>query len=74
MIWRGFRGIGSKIRPWMTTSASDSCPPSGRVSVSLLSQGVSAEEILADYPDLEPEDILACIAYGQCYGLRSGSS
>ncbi len=38
-----------------------------RISVelilSLLAQGVSTEEILADYPDLEPEDILACIAY-----------
>lgn len=40
-----------------------------RISVELilglLAQGVSAEEILADYPDLEPEDILACIAYGR---------
>ena len=39
-----------------------------RISVelilSLLAQGVSTEEILADYPDLEPEDIQACIAYG----------
>jgi uncharacterized protein (DUF433 family) len=38
-----------------------------RISVelilSLLAQGVRTEEILADYPDLEPEDILACIAY-----------
>lgn len=38
-----------------------------RISVelilSLLAQGVGTEEILADYPDLEAEDILACIAY-----------
>jgi uncharacterized protein (DUF433 family) len=38
-----------------------------RISVelilSLLTQGVSNEEILADYPDLEPDDIRACLAY-----------
>jgi len=38
-----------------------------RISVelilSLLAQGVNNEEILADYPDLEPEDIRACLAY-----------
>jgi uncharacterized protein (DUF433 family) len=38
-----------------------------RVSVelilSLLAQGESMEAILADYPDLEPEDIWACLAY-----------
>jgi uncharacterized protein (DUF433 family) len=38
-----------------------------RISVelvlSLLAQGVPMEEILEDYPDLEQEDILACIAY-----------
>jgi uncharacterized protein (DUF433 family) len=38
-----------------------------RISVelilSLLSQGESAEAILADYPDLQPEDIRACLAY-----------
>jgi uncharacterized protein (DUF433 family) len=38
-----------------------------RISVelilSLLAQGVCTEDILADYPGLEPEDILACIAY-----------
>lgn len=38
-----------------------------RISVelvlSLLAQGESAEELLADYPDLAPEDILACLAY-----------
>ena len=38
-----------------------------RVSVelilSLLAQGVAQEDILDDYPDLEPEDVRACIAY-----------
>ena len=38
-----------------------------RISVetvlSLLAQGVSHEELLDDYPDLEREDILACTAY-----------
>ena len=39
-----------------------------RISVelilSLLAQGVTREELLADYPRLEPADIRACIAYG----------
>ena len=38
-----------------------------RISVefilSLLSQGTTQEELLDDYPELEPEDIRACIAY-----------
>jgi uncharacterized protein (DUF433 family) len=38
-----------------------------RISVelilSLLAQGETIEAILADYPDLEPEDIRACLAY-----------
>ena len=38
-----------------------------RISVelilSLLAQGVSQEELLRDYPRLEPEDIRACVAY-----------
>ena len=38
-----------------------------RISVelilSLLAQGERVEDILADYPDLEPEDIRACLAY-----------
>lgn len=38
-----------------------------RISVelilSLLAQGVSPEDILDDYPDLELDDIRACIAY-----------
>ena len=39
-----------------------------RISVelllSLLAQGESPEAILDDYPDLEPEDIRACLARG----------
>ncbi|MFQ5823324.1 MAG: DUF433 domain-containing protein [bacterium] len=31
----------------------------------LLSQGVTNEEILEDYPDLELEDIYACLAYAK---------
>lgn len=38
-----------------------------RISVelilSLLCQGVAPEEILEDYPELEPEDLRACLAY-----------
>jgi uncharacterized protein (DUF433 family) len=29
-----------------------------------LAAGVPAEDLLQDYPELEPEDIRACIAYG----------
>ncbi len=29
----------------------------------LLTSGVSIEELLSDYPDLEKEDILACLEY-----------
>ena len=38
-----------------------------RISVELvlglMSQGATQEELLDDYPDLEPEDVRACIAY-----------
>ena len=38
-----------------------------RISVelllSMLAQGVTTEAIVEDYPDLEPDDIRACIAY-----------
>lgn len=38
-----------------------------RISVelilSLMSQGATQAELLEDYPELQPEDILACIAY-----------
>ena len=33
--------------------------------LSLLAQGVNQEEILDDYPDLEPDDIRACFAYAR---------
>lgn len=40
-----------------------------RISVelilSLLAQGAPGEEILDDYPDLEPDDIRACLAYAR---------
>ena len=46
-----------------------------RVSVelvlSLLSQGVAAEAILDDYPDLEFADILACTAYAHAVIARN---
>jgi uncharacterized protein (DUF433 family) len=29
----------------------------------LLAAGMSYEEVLADYPDLEKEDLLACLSY-----------
>lgn len=31
--------------------------------LNLLSQGVTPEAILDDHPELEPEDIRACVAY-----------
>jgi uncharacterized protein (DUF433 family) len=31
----------------------------------LLASGMSIEELLEDYPDLEQEDFLACLAYDQ---------
>jgi len=45
-----------------------------RISVelilSLLAQGESQEAILDDYPDLEPEDIRACLAYAHAVIAR----
>ena len=45
-----------------------------RVSVelvlSLLAQGVTQEDILDDYPDLEAEDIRACTAYAHAIIAR----
>jgi len=44
------------------------CIRGHRIWVSLIldfmASGMSAEEILKEYPDLEYEDVLACIAYG----------
>ena len=40
-----------------------------RISVelilSLLAQGESWDDVVDDYPDLEPDDIRACLAYAQ---------
>ena len=45
-----------------------------RISVelilSLLSQGATTDELLDDYPGLEPEDILACVAYAHAVIAR----
>ena len=45
-----------------------------RISVelilSLLSQGTTPEELLDDYPGLEPEDIRACVAYAHAIIAR----
>ena len=45
-----------------------------RISVelilSLLSQGAGEDELLEDYPGLEPEDIRACIAYAHAVIAR----
>ena len=45
-----------------------------RVSVelilSLLTQGMTPEAILDDYPDLEPDDIRACTAYAHAVIAR----
>ena len=38
--------------------------------LSLLAQGVTSEAILEDYPDLEPDDIRACIAYAHAVIAR----
>jgi len=44
------------------------CIRGHRIWVSLildfLAGGMTTQEILQEYPDLTPEDILACIAYG----------
>ena len=45
-----------------------------RISVelilSLLAKGQSAESILVDYPDLTPDDVLACLAYAHAVIAR----
>ena len=35
--------------------------------VDLIASGTTIPEILEDYPQLTPEDILACLAYGENY-------
>ena len=49
-----------------------------RISVelilSLLVLGVSHEELLDDYPGLEPEDILACTAYAHAVAAGDAPS
>ncbi|ACX52458.1 protein of unknown function DUF433 [Ammonifex degensii KC4] len=34
--------------------------------LALLEQGATVQEILEEYPDLEPDDIRACVAYARC--------
>lgn len=45
-----------------------------RISVelilSLLAQGETAADIIDDYPDLEPEDVRACVAYAHAVIAR----
>ena len=31
----------------------------------MLAEGATAEEILADFPDLETEDVQACVVFGR---------
>jgi uncharacterized protein (DUF433 family) len=38
--------------------------------LSLLAQGITPEAILEDYPDLESDDIRACIAYAHAVIAR----
>lgn len=44
------------------------CVKGHRIWVSLvldlLASGMTAEQVVAEYPGLKPEDVLACIAYG----------
>jgi uncharacterized protein (DUF433 family) len=40
-----------------------------RMLLELMASGMSAEEILTDYPDLEADDLLAALEYG---ALASG--
>ena len=38
--------------------------------LSLMAQGVTAEEILYEYPELEPDDVRACVAYAHAVIAR----
>lgn len=53
--------------PWNPASAAASRASAARVRVSdileMLGEGVSMERILADFPDLEREDILASLQF-----------
>ncbi len=39
------------------------------IMLDLITSGMSFEEILEDYPDLEKEDLLACIFYKKCQSI-----
>ncbi len=39
--------------------------------LSLMAQGLSSEELMKEYPELEPDDIRACVAYA--YAVISGN-
>ena len=43
---------------------------SAELILSLLAQGITPEAILEDYPDLESDDIRACIAYAHAVIAR----
>ena len=38
------------------------------IMLDLLSAGMTMEEVLEDYPDIEKEDIQACILWGRNHG------
>ena len=38
--------------------------------LSLMAQGVTADELLDEYPELEPDDIRACVAYAHAVIAR----
>ena len=42
--------------------------------LSLMAQGVAPETILDDYPELEPDDIRACVAYAHAVISRDTPS
>ena len=41
------------------------------IVLSLMAKGVSSDDILEDYPELEPDDIRACAAYAHAGRLPS---
>ena len=44
------------------------------VIVGQIAHGASFDEILADYPDLEPEDIRQALEYAAGLGARTGAA